>query len=428
MTELEAITAQSPDLTNSGGFDQEEAKAGDTSTSTGTMGGSHNNDVGDDKSVAAMSIGSSMCTSTAPIISGCGRKEDAAMKLAFGIVTSQATECSNVDKSVASSENRGNEAENDHATRVNGIAVQISNADEDEAPLNKVEEHVDATSPLSFTGHDSNKKRLSERLKQRLAKRHEKQSEDSSEKKADSPSKSTIRERSTLQARLHRRQSRKNSSGKTGSYSDILSKYGSDDKEFPDAVTFSDGEDDKPSNASQSATNLDSERVPYRKSASEIGVGYSSLSSRISRIKLVHKRPVSHMHGIGILQAEGIVYDDAMLLRLARQARYNRLRGEVSTATTHADTGGARRYNEVKLHVYDLLTKDALVEMPYFNCHFPVGQCFRSVNDACHALGTGAYHIGVEVSSCSRYCARCREQALTVLFVGEWCRVRFRGQ
>ncbi|EJK50989.1 hypothetical protein THAOC_29889, partial [Thalassiosira oceanica] len=329
-----ANVAQSSELNNCGSNRQDQAKpvVGDVSTSAqAAAGGSHKNDVGDDKSVAAMSIGSSMCTSTAPLINGDRRKEDVAMKLAFGIVTNQATECSNLNESVATALNRGNEAGNDHATRANGTAVQIgvSDEDEDEAPLNEVEE-LDARSPQSFTGHESNKKRLGERLKQRLAKRNEKLSKDSTEKRADSPS-TSIRERSTLQARMHRRQSRKNSSGKAGSYSDILSKYGSDDKEFPDVVTFSDGEDDGPS-----ATNLDSEkRVPYRKSVSEVGVGYSSLSSRISRTRLVHKRPVPHMHGIGILQAEGIVYDDAMLLRLARQARYNRLRGEVSTATTH---------------------------------------------------------------------------------------------
>ena len=380
--------AQSSELNNVGGSDQGEARpvVGDPSTATR---GSRNNNLGDEKSDAAMSIGSSICTSIAPIINGGQRKEEASMKLAIGLVTVRATECANGNETVSPPrDNRGNDAENDHATGLNDNAVQTSVSDEDEAPLNKVEEQVDPTSPLSFTGHESNKKRLGERLKQRLAKRNEKRGA-SIEKEAESPS-TSIGERSTLQARLHRRQSRKNSSGKKGSYADILSKYGSDEKEFPDTVTFSDGEDDKPPNASPE------KRVPYRKSVSEVGVGYSSLSSRISRTRLVNKRPVPHMHGIGILQAEGIVYDDAMLLRLARQARYNRLRGEVSTATTHAGTG-AMRYNEVKLHVYDLLTKDALVEMPYFNCQFPVGQCFRSVNDACHALGTGAYHIGVEV-------------------------------
>ena len=40
--------------------------------------------------------------------------------------------------------------------------------------------------------------------------------------------------------------------------------------------------------------------------------------------------------------------------------------------------------------MYDLLPKDALVVMPYFNCNFPIGQCFKVVNDGCHMLGTGA--------------------------------------
>ena len=50
--------------------------------------------------------------------------------------------------------------------------------------------------------------------------------------------------------------------------------------------------------------------------------------------------------------------------------------------------------------MYDLLAKDSLVEVPYLGCNFPIGQCFKTLNDGCHVLGTGAYHVGVEVSLC----------------------------
>ena len=56
--------------------------------------------------------------------------------------------------------------------------------------------------------------------------------------------------------------------------------------------------------------------------------------------------------------------------------------------------------NKVRTHVYNLLTKDELVEIPYFNCNSPIGQCAKVVNGGCHVLetGTGAYHVDVEVN------------------------------
>jgi len=201
--------------------------------------------------------------------------------------------------------------------------------------------------------------------------------------------------------------------GDNGANSDILSKYsqssevdngviGGNGKIYPDSVTFSDGEEDEgrsPGNGLRVSTKVASRdrRTAYRKCVSEVGASLSQ-STRTARSKL-SKHHHSHHHGIGILQADGIVYDDALLLRLARQARYGRLRGEVAAhAITEENLAGRERFNDVKIHVYDLLTKDALVEMPYFNCNFPIGQCFKVVNDGCHVLGTGAYHVGIEVN------------------------------
>jgi len=301
------------------------------------------------------------------------------------------------------------------------------------------------------------KKRLSERLRQRLAKRNAAHHEASrmasiSTANGNSPNNSpktkggryspdkeeTIspntkssmsdrsRDRSHWETRLQaasrqKRRSKSNSRAKSegtilgdnGANSDILSKYsqssevdngviGGNGDIYPDLVTFSDGEEDEgrsPGNGLRVSTKVASRdrRTAYRKCVSEVGASLS-LSTRAARSKL-SKHHHSHHHGIGILQADGIVYDDALLLRLARQARYGRLRGEVAAhAITEENLAGRERVNDVKIHVYDLLTKDALVEMPYFNCNFPIGQCFKVVNDGCHVLGTGAYHVGVEVN------------------------------
>lgn len=73
--------------------------------------------------------------------------------------------------------------------------------------------------------------------------------------------------------------------------------------------------------------------------------------------------------------------------RLERQSRYNTI-GTVPTR---------RRNNRIQLHIYDLLSQDALMQLPMgFMCE--IGKWFNDVNSACHDLGTGAYHVGVEIN------------------------------
>ena len=36
------------------------------------------------------------------------------------------------------------------------------------------------------------------------------------------------------------------------------------------------------------------------------------------------------------------------------------------------------------------------MQLPW-GCHFPIGSCFNVVNSGLHTLGTGAYHVGIEV-------------------------------
>ena len=76
------------------------------------------------------------------------------------------------------------------------------------------------------------------------------------------------------------------------------------------------------------------------------------------------------------------------LHRLSRTVRYGR-RGELPQ---HEGIG-----NVIRLHVYDLLTSDTIMQLP-FGCEFPIGKCFESMNNGLHALGTGAYHCGLEIN------------------------------
>jgi hypothetical protein len=56
------------------------------------------------------------------------------------------------------------------------------------------------------------------------------------------------------------------------------------------------------------------------------------------------------------------------------------------------------RKNRIKLHVYDLIAQETIMQLPW-GCHFPIGQCFNALNSGLHTLGTGAYHVGIEVSA-----------------------------
>jgi hypothetical protein len=72
--------------------------------------------------------------------------------------------------------------------------------------------------------------------------------------------------------------------------------------------------------------------------------------------------------------------------KLRRQVKHDPRQGFVPPSRT----------NRIRLHVYDLIAQETVVQLPW-GCHFPIGQCFSVVNSSLHELGTGAYHVGVEV-------------------------------
>jgi len=51
--------------------------------------------------------------------------------------------------------------------------------------------------------------------------------------------------------------------------------------------------------------------------------------------------------------------------------------------------------NRIMLHVYDLVADDTKLDL--WGCHFPLGQVFNAFNSSLHSIGTGAYHVGIEV-------------------------------
>lgn len=64
-------------------------------------------------------------------------------------------------------------------------------------------------------------------------------------------------------------------------------------------------------------------------------------------------------------------------------------------AVTPATT--PRAYNRVQLHIYDLISSDTMLQLPW-GCICQIGKCVNSLNAGLYELGTGAYHVGVEVN------------------------------
>ena len=70
-----------------------------------------------------------------------------------------------------------------------------------------------------------------------------------------------------------------------------------------------------------------------------------------------------------------------------------------NSPTLHETTGTEiPQANRILLHVYDLIEKDTLMMLPPFGCVVEIGKCFADMNSALHAVGTGAYHVGVEIN------------------------------
>lgn len=74
-----------------------------------------------------------------------------------------------------------------------------------------------------------------------------------------------------------------------------------------------------------------------------------------------------------------------------------------------------RRFNRVMLHIYDLISSDALMQLPW-GCVCEIGKCFNDVNSALHELGTGVYHVGVECNGIEYAYGACSQSRKSGVF------------
>jgi PPPDE putative peptidase domain len=78
-----------------------------------------------------------------------------------------------------------------------------------------------------------------------------------------------------------------------------------------------------------------------------------------------------------------------LFLRMTRQMRYGR-RGSLPNSN---------RRNRIKLHIYDLISTETVMQLPWpWGCIIPIGKCFDVVNSSLHSMGTGAYHVGIDIN------------------------------
>lgn len=105
----------------------------------------------------------------------------------------------------------------------------------------------------------------------------------------------------------------------------------------------------------------------------------TSTSDAVARI--IETLKENHEH-----DAASAAAAQASLLKLSRQVKYGK---KVNRNVV--------KENSIKLHIYDLLTTETYMQIGPWGCEFPIGQCFNAMNDGLHALGTGAYHCGIEV-------------------------------
>ena len=153
--------------------------------------------------------------------------------------------------------------------------------------------------------------------------------------------------------------------------------------ETASAIQHSEGQDDEPHNKLTSPSIADRPDTPIGENhdSSTFGLGSKNVISKDEQSEAAASRRS------GASKPQSPESQDVMGRNLNRPSAFDR----------RQSYAGPMRTNRVKLHVYDLIASEVI--MPLWGCHFPIGSCFNALNNSLHQMGTGAYHVGIEVSS-----------------------------
>lgn len=165
----------------------------------------------------------------------------------------------------------------------------------------------------------------------------------------------------------------------------------------PSVMTVGSSTIDCKSNGSQTENGSDDETSVITNNSEETDEGVSQLTSSSEREATANKNIPSILESQDSAISSNI--DDASLAHDSTDSSFHNFIDELME-----EFGGAideteedlKRASQIKLHVYDLVATNTQLDL--WGYHFPVGQVFNALNSSLHSIGTGAYHVGLEVN------------------------------
>lgn len=165
----------------------------------------------------------------------------------------------------------------------------------------------------------------------------------------------------------------------------------------PSVMTVGSSTIDCKSNGSQTENGSDDETSVTTNNSEETDEGVSQLTSSSEREATANKNIPSILESQDSAISSNI--DDASLAHDSTDSSFHNFVDELME-----EFGGAideteedlKHASQIKLHVYDLVATNTQLDL--WGYHFPVGQVFNALNSSLHSIGTGAYHVGLEVN------------------------------
>ena len=165
----------------------------------------------------------------------------------------------------------------------------------------------------------------------------------------------------------------------------------------PSVMTVGSSTIDCKSNSSQTENGSDDESSVTTSNSEETDEGVSQLTNSSEREAKANKKisPIVESQDSAISSN----IDDASLENDSTDSSFHNFVDELMEefgGATDEKEEDLSHASQIKLHVYDLVATNTQLDL--WGYHFPVGQVFNALNSSLHSIGTGAYHVGLEVN------------------------------
>ena len=132
-----------------------------------------------------------------------------------------------------------------------------------------------------------------------------------------------------------------------------------------------------------------------RTSISSPSDGHRGLRDRLNQLSRSERKDLLRKaRGTRVRPDGKFIDEDALTTAIRKLTSEN----AVARSQLPGASAAPQRPNRIKLHIYDLIAHDTLMQLPWGCGVCEIGKCFNEVNTALHELGTGAYHVGVEIN------------------------------